>query len=142
MTVSIRSQHWRDRAACRDADPGLFFPEAGESARPAMAICAGCPVRAECLRYAFSFPEPWGVWGGTAERDRRRPRAAAASRFRGVAWHKPLGKWTARATLGGRRVHLGVFEDETDAARAVLEAEGALPEVAAASTPQPEEAAA
>ncbi len=68
------SQRWRDRAACRGADPGLFFPpgDAGRNAaKAAKAICAGCPVTAECLRHALSFPERSGVWAGLAERERR-----------------------------------------------------------------------
>ena len=138
-------QAWRDKAACGDADPDLFFPpdEGGKAqARKAKGICAGCPVRAECLEYAIRNGEHWGVWGGVAERDRRRPPAAGVSRFRGVASHKPLSKWLARATLNGRRVHLGVFTAETDAARAVLVAEGASPELAASLVPQSEEVAA
>ena len=42
---------WRDHAACRHADPELFFPigtaEAGlVQADRAKRVCAGCPVRA------------------------------------------------------------------------------------------------
>ena len=73
----------------------------------------------------------------TAARPRRR-----GVPFRGVIWNKTAGKWVARATLDGRRVHLGVFTIEEDAARAVLEAEGASPELAASLVPQPEGVAA
>jgi len=58
-------------AACRDADPGLFFPAEGErgSARArrvakAKAVCASCPVRAGCYEGALARREPWGIWGG------------------------------------------------------------------------------
>ena len=67
----VRYQNWRDQAACRDADPELFFPKEGGSAQPAKAICAGCPVTAQCLRHALSFPEWHGVWAGLAERERQ-----------------------------------------------------------------------
>jgi WhiB family redox-sensing transcriptional regulator len=50
--------------ACRHADPDLFFPGPGESADPAIAICAACPVRAECLALARANGERFGVWGG------------------------------------------------------------------------------
>ena len=145
--VPIRSQRWRDRAACKDADPELFFPpeEGGRrAARKAKAICARCPVTAECLEHAVRHGEHWGVWGGVAERDRRQPRASGVSRFRGVVWSKSLGKWIARATIDGRRVHLGVFtpDAEEKAGRAVLVAEGASPELAASLIPQPRKVAA
>ena len=58
-------------AACRDADPGLFFPAEDETATAryrrkaqAVAVCAGCPVRAECYAAAIANHEPWGIWGG------------------------------------------------------------------------------
>ena len=58
-------------AACRGADPGLFFPAEDETAAAwrrrlaqAMAICAGCPVRARCYQAAAGRREPWGIWGG------------------------------------------------------------------------------
>lgn len=46
---------WRDRAACIDEDPMLFYPEdaprrdAAALAEEAKAICARCPVRTNCL---------------------------------------------------------------------------------------------
>lgn len=50
--------------ACRTADPDLFF-----SFHPgqAKAICAGCPVKAECLEYALDGRELYGVWGGLSQ---------------------------------------------------------------------------
>ena len=130
-------QSWRDQAACNGADTRLFYPEDGGSVRKAMAFCAVCPVVTECRQWALEFPEVWGVWGGTSERDRRQPRAAGVSRFRGVTRHKKLGKWMARATVNGSRVHVGVFVIEEDAGRAVLEAEGASAELAASLVPEP-----
>lgn len=58
---------WVRQAACRGADPGLFFPSAA-SAVPAeaAALCASCPVSSECLGAAGEY----GVWGGRSERDR------------------------------------------------------------------------
>jgi hypothetical protein len=70
------SPRWRDRAACRGADPELFFPERGGSADPARRICARCPVRQPCLEYALGHGIRDGVWGGLAERDRRELRAS------------------------------------------------------------------
>ena len=67
---------WRHHAACRDSDPELFFPvsEFGPGARQAdeaKAICTGCPVRAECLRFALDNALDHGVFGGTTESERR-----------------------------------------------------------------------
>jgi WhiB family transcriptional regulator, redox-sensing transcriptional regulator len=63
-------QSWRLRAACRDADPALFFPERNQSAKPAKRICAECPVREQCLAFAVASGERFGVFGGLAERER------------------------------------------------------------------------
>jgi WhiB family redox-sensing transcriptional regulator len=64
---------WQVRANCRGLDPDLFFPERGEDARSAKAVCAGCTVRAQCLSEAIE-DERHGIWGGTSERERRRIR--------------------------------------------------------------------
>jgi WhiB family transcriptional regulator, redox-sensing transcriptional regulator len=67
---------WRHRAACRDHDPELFFPvtDVGPGARQtaeAKAVCARCPVREHCLRYALDNGLDHGIFGGTTERERR-----------------------------------------------------------------------
>jgi WhiB family redox-sensing transcriptional regulator len=67
---------WREHAACRDADPELFFPvtDIGPGARQvsqAKTVCAGCPVRARCLDYAVDNALDHGVFGGMTERERR-----------------------------------------------------------------------
>jgi hypothetical protein len=38
------------------------------------------------------------------------PDKRQASGFRGVSWHKPLGKWRAQITVDGKMEHLGFFE--------------------------------
>ena len=62
---------WRELAACRGTDLGLFFPERGESAGPARQVCAACPVRQPCLDYAITNRITDGIWGGLTERERR-----------------------------------------------------------------------
>lgn len=67
---------WRHDAACRDEDPELFFPvsQVGPGARQAAeakAVCARCPVRAECLGYALDNALDHGIFGGTTESERR-----------------------------------------------------------------------
>ena len=67
----LRPQPWMKQAHCADADTAVFFPERGESAAPAKAICHACPVRTECLDFALSINERHGIWGGTSEMERR-----------------------------------------------------------------------
>jgi WhiB family redox-sensing transcriptional regulator len=67
---------WRQRAACRDEDPELFFPvsDIGLGARQAdqaKAVCDRCPVRAQCLEYALDNGLDYGIFGGTTEAERR-----------------------------------------------------------------------
>jgi WhiB family redox-sensing transcriptional regulator len=82
---------WQEAAACRGEDTLLFFgpdgerqPERDIRERKAKAVCATCPVQADCLAYAISRPEKYGTWGGlndeerAAERRRRMRRANAA----------------------------------------------------------------
>lgn len=66
--------HWSLSGLCRQADPDLFFPEKGGSTRNAKQICAKCPVRRQCLEYAMATDQPFGVWGGLSEGERRRLR--------------------------------------------------------------------
>jgi WhiB family redox-sensing transcriptional regulator len=49
---------------CQVNDPDLWFAEAPADLDRAKALCADCPVRAQCLAGALARHEPWGVWGG------------------------------------------------------------------------------
>jgi WhiB family redox-sensing transcriptional regulator len=80
--------NWRDDAACRDADPDLFFPigTAGPALRQigeAKRICRTCSAQAQCLSWALDNGVTDGVWGGTTEDERRAirslPRTMATS---------------------------------------------------------------
>jgi WhiB family redox-sensing transcriptional regulator len=69
-------EDWRAMAACRSVDPDLFFPLSDigpglEQAARAKAVCAGCPVRRQCLSFALLTQQGHGVWGGTTEQERR-----------------------------------------------------------------------
>jgi WhiB family redox-sensing transcriptional regulator len=63
-------------AACREADPDLFFPDEGDNVAQiaeAKAVCAGCAVKDGCLAFALEFPQ-YGIWGGLTDEERRRLR--------------------------------------------------------------------
>lgn len=78
---------WMRFGLCAQTDPEAFYPDRGENATSAKTVCAGCPVRAECLAYALEHGERFGVWGGLSERERRvlRRRVVAAAADRRVA---------------------------------------------------------
>jgi len=67
---------WQRRAACRGEGTDAFFARHGADDRAGKAICAGCPVSADCLEYALADPGLRGVWGGTSERTRQTMRRA------------------------------------------------------------------
>ena len=74
--ASDRRPNWRSAAACRDADPELFFPDddirsARAQVKTAKLICRGCPVSATCLSWALASGQA-GIWGGLTEDERRR----------------------------------------------------------------------
>jgi len=67
----MNAQDWMSAALCAETDAETFYPERGQSARAAKKICASCPVKVQCLRYAITHDERFGVWGGLSERERR-----------------------------------------------------------------------
>ena len=75
---------WLRRAACRDESPELFFPVAVRGpvyeaqVAAAKRVCAGCPVRIECLTFA-SDAMPYGIAGGLTEQERPATRPADRS---------------------------------------------------------------
>ena len=46
----------------------------------AKAICNVCPVQDPCTDYAVTIKEPFGIWGGMTESDRKQIFAAGAAR--------------------------------------------------------------
>jgi len=68
---SDTARKWTARALCVGADPELFFPPGDGRATEARHICAMCPVSGQCLAYAVTAGEPFGVWGGLDPRERQ-----------------------------------------------------------------------
>ena len=64
---------WVARALCAQADPDVWFPdeEDHDTTAAAIAVCARCPVRPQCLAHALATGERHGVWGGLTARQRR-----------------------------------------------------------------------
>src|SRR5690349_1473865 len=69
---------WQEHALCSQTNPEAFFPEKGGSTREAKRICSRCEVKSECLEYALSHDERFGIWGGLSERERRKLKRRAA----------------------------------------------------------------
>src|SRR5580698_6337628 len=89
MTSSLPVQRWTDgalwarvarQARCADSgfDPDQWYPVSIEPARArheaaaAIAVCASCPVRAQCLELSLRHWDigQHGVWGGLIATDR------------------------------------------------------------------------
>ena len=78
-SVLATDAEWRERAACLEY-PAVIFFGLDDSETPAerrsredraKGICAGCEVRQECLEYALATREPYGIWGGLTEIERK-----------------------------------------------------------------------
>ena len=76
MSILGPLPEWMADAVCAQTDPELWFPERGEPAHAARAICATCPVRERCLAWAMAqegdLPRAYrhGIWGGTTPGER------------------------------------------------------------------------
>lgn len=73
------SDDWQLKALCRGNHAHLFFPpstferkdERERREARAKAICQVCPARQPCGDYAIDIREPFGIWGGLTEVERR-----------------------------------------------------------------------
>jgi WhiB family redox-sensing transcriptional regulator len=68
---------WQVDAACRGLDTASFYhpenergPSRARRETQAKAVCATCPVIENCLRWALTAREPYGVWGGLSAEER------------------------------------------------------------------------
>lgn len=69
---------WQRLGACRGKDSAMFFHPASERGRArteraerAKRICRRCPVIVQCRHHALTVQEPYGIWGGLDEGERR-----------------------------------------------------------------------
>jgi WhiB family redox-sensing transcriptional regulator len=70
---------WQLEGACRALPPEMFFHPEGERGprrrnreTAAKAVCATCPVIAQCRAHALAIREPYGIWGGLGEDEREK----------------------------------------------------------------------
>ena len=99
------------RAACRGSDSALDFHASSPTAQAkCIEVCALCPVRVECLEWAAESEDSWrfGIWGGTAPRDRRKcnPHDAVsleASFQERLAWYRRIPERIAERRRRGRK---------------------------------------
>lgn len=93
---------WRDLAACAGMDPDLFHPHGNnERAKArAVAVCAGCPARPDCLTHAIDNGEQDGIWGGCDPDERRK----VARRRRKIEGPRP-GERTVTCDICGDPFH-------------------------------------
>lgn len=56
-----------------------------------------------------------------SENAQNRPVRTKRGTYRGVTWNKAHGQWVARATINYKTHHIGYFDDEEEAALAVME---------------------
>jgi WhiB family redox-sensing transcriptional regulator len=85
-----------ERGVCAQTDPDSFYPDRGESNKPSKKVCNECEVQPECLEYALENEEPFGVWGGLSERERRK-----------IIRERKVAEKAAEASLGGAEVGIG-----------------------------------
>ncbi|MGL5826522.1 MAG: WhiB family transcriptional regulator [Nocardioides sp.] len=91
-------EDWARVAACRQSQPDQLFVRGAEQNK-AKQVCAGCPVRTECLAEALDNEIEWGVWGGMTERERR-----------ALLRRRPASSW--REFLEAAKLGAGKFDPE------------------------------
>lgn len=70
----MREPYEYESPLCAEVGSDIFFPEKEQGklyTKQAKAICARCVHKIECAEWAIITNEPFGIWGGTTERNRR-----------------------------------------------------------------------
>ena len=116
---------WQLSGSCRNLDTSVFFhPDAGTRAArhhresAATAVCARCPVRAECAAHALTTGELYGVWGGFTEAERRRLLA--------VGWEDLADPWHRRVDVARLRTRLTARTTAAHGSRPAREPDGGV----------------
>lgn len=75
--VNIHLEAWHDDGACNGTSGDWVSPANRHTNRYRakqleLAVCAQCPVQAECLAFALETKETNGIWGGMFPDERKR----------------------------------------------------------------------
>jgi WhiB family redox-sensing transcriptional regulator len=64
---------WLEFRNCAGMDTNLFYTERGSNNAivEARRICNGCIVKNDCLQYALTNNELYGIWGGMTSTERK-----------------------------------------------------------------------
>lgn len=109
------TEHWAERAECRNHDPELWHiggsdMDAQADRAEAKRIClTRCPVVIECRRTALDNREEWGVWGGLDSDERR---ALLRKRTRTPAAATPATPNSAPAKTPAKPRHYNAAQQE------------------------------
>lgn len=79
LEIGELDRSWQVDGLCRGNHSYLFFPPSAVERKDdrerreerAKAICRVCPVQGPCLEFAVEIREPYGIWGGLTELERR-----------------------------------------------------------------------
>jgi WhiB family redox-sensing transcriptional regulator len=79
--------NWLQYAACSTVEPEVFFPVGTTDnslikVDRAKRVCARCPVREACLRWAVALEVDHGVFGGLSEDERKAIKRRSARKRR------------------------------------------------------------
>jgi len=74
--VTDRDEHWTAAAACAGDDRFTADNLPADLLEELPAVCAACPVTAQCDAHALEVEAVWGCWAGQW----RTPQTLAASR--------------------------------------------------------------
>ena len=88
MRDPLDIENWRAEAKCSGMDTELWYPPRDKDkykpiAEVSKGVCFGrdgrpeCRVRKECLLYAESMSDTYGIWGGLSHRERNALRRKA-----------------------------------------------------------------
>ena len=74
----------------------------------------------KCVDHINGLKDPLSVRLATNSENQhnRNNNKNSSSKYKGVCWHKSNGKWYAQIVKNKKRIYLGVFKNEKDAAKA------------------------